>query len=118
MRNTSGLKPFKPGQSGNPGGRPKGTGISAYLRKLGRQKTTVTVNGKERTVTTNEAIARSIIDLALDPKSKYHIEAIKIYLDRTEGKAVDTVIQQLDLSGGAIVPRLTELDAEDIKKFH
>jgi hypothetical protein len=25
MRNTSGLKPFKPGQSGNPKGRPKGS---------------------------------------------------------------------------------------------
>lgn len=24
MRNTSGLKPFKPGQSGNPGGKPAG----------------------------------------------------------------------------------------------
>lgn len=31
MRNTEGLKPYKPGQSGNPSGRPKGTLSNADL---------------------------------------------------------------------------------------
>jgi hypothetical protein len=31
---TSGLIPFKPGQSGNPKGKPKGSGLTARLRKI------------------------------------------------------------------------------------
>jgi hypothetical protein len=34
QRNTSGLIPFKPGQSGNPAGRPKGTDLTTRLRKI------------------------------------------------------------------------------------
>ena len=40
---------FKPGQSGNPGGRPKGAkGLKAELLAVINEQVTVTVNGKPR----------------------------------------------------------------------
>ena len=77
------LQPFKPGQSGNPEGRPPNTKyISDYLREALQSKT----DGK----TNAEVIALALIQLSKDPKMRGFAPAIKELLDRTEGKVPDT----------------------------
>ncbi len=74
---TANLKPWKPGQSGNPGGRPKRDAITAALRDQLQSK----MPGRdERTVA--EAIAFVLVKRAL----RGDVRAIREIMDRTEGK--------------------------------
>ena len=70
-RNTDGLRPWKPGESGNPGGRPKGTSITARLRKL--------VEKNEGEVA--DALCKAIVKAGL--KGDYRF--VKEILDRLDG---------------------------------
>ena len=74
-RNTAGLKPFQPGQSGNPGGRPKKLPLSDAIREELERC------GKSG-VTNDRAIAQQLIEMALDG----NLEAMREIADRTEGK--------------------------------
>ena len=75
------LKPFKPGQSGNPGGRPKGTSVSAILnRKLAEEADDGRTNA--------EKVATVILSLALEGDPRF----VEMLLQRTEGKVVERVI--------------------------
>lgn len=65
------LKPFQPGQSGNPSGRPKG--VARQFRELINNDPT--------------QIAHWLLEIAADPKAKDRITAIREYLDRAYGKA-------------------------------
>ena len=71
------LKMFEPGESGNPGGRPKGMSITAELRKLLDDGTVA------------EDIAKALIKLAKDTNFKGNVAAFKELLDRTDGKVTD-----------------------------
>jgi len=71
---------FKPGQSGNPGGRPKGTSITAQLRKLLDRN-----DGKLR-----KPLAKRLIDNALKGDHRF----LETILDRTEGKAPERIIAE------------------------
>ena len=52
---------FKPGQSGNPKGRPKGSkNFATILQQQLTKKVTITVDGKPRRVTVQEVIARRL----------------------------------------------------------
>lgn len=54
---------FKPGQSGNPKGRPKGAKSKAtILRELVDKKVTIRENGKLRKITVLECIFRKVIE--------------------------------------------------------
>lgn len=64
---------FKPGQSGNPSGRPKNVLTKALRKKLEE------VNGDKSNA---ELVADKLVALALDG----NLEAIKIALDRMEGR--------------------------------
>ncbi len=85
---------FKPGQSGNPGGRPKTKLITQAYRELLEQ-----LDPEERK-TLAQKLARKAVDQAL----KGSLAALKEITDRTEGKSV----QPLSHSG---------LDSEPIA-FH
>ena len=77
------LKPYQPGESGNPGGRQKGESITAQLRKL--------LNETDREGKSNaEKIAELLIREAQKPNSRHLAALIKEILDRTEGKVLDT----------------------------
>ena len=65
------------GQSGNPGGRPKGRGVTAALRDL----LTQSHNGKRIA----DLVAERLLKEALSGKPA----ALQMLLDRTEGKAAE-----------------------------
>lgn len=78
------LKPFKPGQSGNPGGRPKGLSITARLRAL-LEKGEINgepIKGGQQVA---DLVAESIVKQAISGNAPL----IKELLDRTEGKVPD-----------------------------
>ena len=75
----SNLRPFPKGRSGNPGGRPKGTSLTAALRA---ELDTPVAPGSP--VTKREAVAEKLVSLALAG----NLAAIREVFDRIEGKAV------------------------------
>lgn len=93
---------FKPGQSGNPGGRPKRTRLTdALLAQLAELD-----KGEE---TTAEAVARALIRQALGG----NVQAIREIADRTEGKprqAIDVNATMMDWRELAEKAGLTEDD--------
>lgn len=58
---------FRPGQSGNPSGRPKGTrSFSTILRQSLNELTTVRQNGQQRQLTNLQAIIEKLVEDALN----------------------------------------------------
>ncbi|MDR3385588.1 MAG: DUF5681 domain-containing protein [Rudaea sp.] len=57
---------YRPGQSGNPRGRPKGsTNLSTEITKIARERITVTENGRLKQITKLQAIGKQLTNLAL-----------------------------------------------------
>jgi hypothetical protein len=57
---------FKRGESGNPGGRPKGSrNLATLLEKELRQRVVVTENGRRRSITKQEAMVKHLVNKAL-----------------------------------------------------
>lgn len=73
------LRPFKPGQSGNPGGRPKGKSLTALLRE----------RLDEVDPATGKTIAEMVVEGWVNAARDGNVPAIKEALDRTEGKVPD-----------------------------
>jgi hypothetical protein len=81
-RNTSGLIPFKPGHSGNPGGRPKKLPITDALRRI--------LSGHVPARTPKKANGEDLVALALIKKAVGgDLRAIAEIADRTEGKPTE-----------------------------
>lgn len=108
---------FKPGQSGNPTGRPKATILSsAYRNVLQRQApadlTRAVAPNYEGDATFAELIAEASIRGAIKAAVKGDPRAAKELADRTEGKARQTVeIARPDPTG---VTRLSDAELEAI----
>lgn len=79
---------FRPGQSGNPKGRPKGSkSIGVRLRKLAEQKVTVTENGKTKKLPAIDVVLRRVAQSAMkgDPISvKLFLALIDRYGESSE----------------------------------
>jgi hypothetical protein len=88
------LKPaWKPGQSGNPGGRPKRKPITeAMLVELAKQ------HGRNGT-TKLQAMVANMVSLVINGRSKESVEAFKLILSYTDGLPVQTV--ELDVYDAA-----------------
>jgi hypothetical protein len=71
---------FQPGQSGNPAGRPKGQSLTARLR---RYLDAPGKDGRPRA----DRLAETLAELALSGD----IRAIRMVLDRLDGKALDRI---------------------------
>ena len=76
MANTQNLKPWKPGQSGNPGGRPKRDAITEALREQ------LESQSEDATGSVADAIAAVLVKRALGGG----VRAIREIADRTEGR--------------------------------
>jgi len=98
------LIPFKPGQSGNPKGRPKGSGITDKLKAL--LDSEVILKGEKLTMA--DAIAQVIINKALKADHKF----VREILDRTEGKVTDNV--KIDGEMKIIQQRFTRAEKPDV----
>ncbi len=85
-RNPSPLTQFQPGQSGNPGGRPKGESFAAVLRDLLERE-------HKRAPDWRSAVAAKAIQMAAGGD----LDAIKWIADRTDGKVRESL--QLEQSG-------------------
>jgi hypothetical protein len=75
---------FKPGQSGNPNGRPKGAkNFATILQQQLRKKVTITVDGKPKRVTVQEVIARRLATDSMKGTTK----ALELLIKLTSAKA-------------------------------
>jgi hypothetical protein len=74
------LKPWRPGESGNPSGRPRGASITAAIRReleIGE--------GEDLSRGQAAQIARRLIEVAQDPSHPQWGKAVGIVLDRIDG---------------------------------
>lgn len=89
-RNGGTLKPFVPGQSGNPKGRPKGSrSLKAIMNKLLNEEIIITVDdaGTTMQITRREALMLQKLQLALNSSNPFVcLAAIKDIEDRLEGR--------------------------------
>lgn len=101
------LNQFKPGESGNPSGRPRGTkNLSTILREMLQEEIEVDVNGKKEKKTLSDVLVRKLLKKANDGD----VRAIQEVFDRTEGKAKQEVVS-------TNVNYNTELTQDEIKKI-
>lgn len=102
------LKPFQPGQSGNPGGRPKK--LLTVLSDALREKLKDVSPDRHRTYA--EVLADKLVEEAV--AGKLPVLAIREIADRTEGKPAQTVKVDgtITTDGDERRKRITELVAE------
>ena len=110
MANEQNLKHFKPGQSGNPKGRPKGipNAKTRYKRllELTQQKTNP-VTGEIEEFTVAEQMDMKIFDKAL----KGDLQAYREIMDRLEGKPKITT--DIDMTGNINVALVKFVGEDD-----
>jgi hypothetical protein len=98
-------KQFPKGQSGNPQGRPKLTKLTEALRE---QLAEIAPNAPERTVA--EVIARALIREAVSG----NVQAIREIADRTEGKPMQKVDLDLQVSDWRTLAKNYSLNEQDV----
>lgn len=114
MANPNAIPPeehkFKPGQSGNPNGRPKGArSLSTILREMLEEEIDVNIDGVKSRKQFQEVIIRKLLKKANDGDMR----AIEHIFDRIEGKAK----QNLDVtSNGETVGQVQEVIVKDFSK--
>jgi hypothetical protein len=99
------LKPFKPGQSGNPAGRPKKALLSDALR---RQLAITAPGMPERTQA--EAIASALIAEAIAG----NVQAIREVGDRSEGKPAQAIALDLEVRDWRTLAASSGLEIDDV----
>ena len=83
---------FRPGRSGNPRGRPKGTRpIGAVLQDIIQKRATVTENGKTRRIPVLEVMLRRLANDAMRGDQK--AIALLLSLAHRYGEAPETTLQ-------------------------
>ena len=93
---------FKPGQSGNPKGRPKGSkNFATILQQQLTKKITITVDGKPRRMTIQEVIARRLATDSMKGTTKamellIRLTSAKSGEDANKEAARDTVLPDKD----------------------
>ena len=91
-------KPFKPGQSGNPNGRPKkGLAIADILNAKSNEIDAVTG------LTMREKMLNKVYDLATQDKPERW--AVEFIADRTEGKSVERIVQVAKIEPFKLIKR-------------
>jgi hypothetical protein len=83
---------FKPGQSGNPKGRPKGTlNMATVLERTLRERVVVNENGKRKTVSKLEAAAKQLANKAASGDLKA-LQLLTALVRSAEERAIQGVV--------------------------
>jgi hypothetical protein len=101
----SNLKPFKPGQSGNPAGRPKSITLSEAIRLQLAKKVS---DGSDYTYA--EAIAQVLCVAAV----KGNVNAAREIADRTEGKPKQSVDLDMRVNDWRELARANGVSEQDV----
>jgi Family of unknown function (DUF5681) len=71
---------FAQGKSGNPNGRPKGSkNFATAFMEIGRERITVTENGRTRTITKAEAVVHQLTNKAASGDPRARREYFQVY---------------------------------------
>lgn len=90
MPNPENLKPFVPGESGNPAGRPKGArNLSTILREMLEEEIEVNIDGKKERKQFKDVLIRKLLKKA----NEGDLRAMQEIFDRTEGRAIQPMEQ-------------------------
>lgn len=91
MANDQNLKSWKPGQSGNPAGKPKGTKhISTLIQELlNDEKFSMTVNGKRYRGKPVKAMVKAQVILAMDGNTRAFDVLLKHGWGKVEPDAIE-----------------------------
>jgi hypothetical protein len=99
---------FKPGQSGNPKGRPKGSkNFATILQQQLTKKITITVEGKPKRVTVQEVIARRLATDSMKGTTK----AMELLIKLTSAKPDESAAKEA--AGETVLP-----DKEALRRIH
>lgn len=98
---------FKPGQSGNPAGKPKGRSVTARLRDL---LDSMELGGKA--IPNGKQVADLLAEVIIKNALKGDHKFVATVLDRTEGKVVDRT-EAVDADGGPGVSHSVEVEFVD-----
>lgn len=100
---------FKPGQSGNPRGRPKGSAdMSTHIEDALKEKVVISESGRRRTITKGKAIAKQVVNKA----ASGNLQAARLLL--LQQKAQQSDAQQVrahkDIEAKAPQPEPSPID--------
>lgn len=98
---------FKPGQSGNPAGKPKGRSVTSRLRDL---LDAVELGGKQ--VRDGKQVADLVAEVILKNALKGDHRFVTTLLDRTEGKVADRT-EVTGPDGSPLVPHSIQIEFVD-----
>jgi hypothetical protein len=108
---------FVKGQSGNPKGRPKGSqNLATLLVKIGRQRITVSENGRTRSIPKFEAIILQLMNKAVSCDLKAIRLVVSLAQDLPTGRnPLEELIAHMDRISDSIGPPENEalVDPED-----
>lgn len=110
---------FKPGQSGNPRGRPKGSrGVNTHVRKIMERSVKIRRDGRVRKVQAIEALPEKALEQAAAGNSRALMQLISMYRS-----AVPDVAEPIDfgpderLASDSDAAILAAFEAKIIRKF-
>jgi len=109
---------FKPGRSGNPAGRPRGSrNASTIIEAVMDERIYITEGGRRRSITAREAIIRGLRNDALrgDSKARLTIIGLDMQVEAARGSA-DGDRPRVTEADAKVMARLVERIRSDISK--
>ena len=98
---------FKPGQSGNPKGRPKGSkNLMNIVEMVGKEKMVIRENGRRRTIEAKEAVIRTLLIKALDRDPRAIDGILKLFFEQEAQADARTAARSLTGDERAILEDL------------
>ncbi len=99
---------FRPGQSGNPKGRPKGArNFKTEVREVMKTRMTVTQNGKQKRITTRKAMVLRLTEKALSGNN----QSMRMWLDLArdyDEDEVDSIAKSMSPDDASILEMFAE----------
>ena len=107
---------FKKGQSGNPGGRPKGAkGMKTLLAQELKKSITVQQDGKKKHIRRSEALIKRMVNDALQGRDRPRDTVLR-YADAIEQDQQQREAQELSANDQAILDRYFERRLAHMKR--